>query len=97
MEQQEWELAQSDLKHALHHCEALDLPWERGNTLYQMGLLYKRRALAPKESKQSSRNADMGRAHYHFEQAQGFFESLKAGPSIEHVRQALMQDTAARV
>jgi hypothetical protein len=62
-----------------------------------MGLLYKRRAQAPKESKQSSRNADMGRARYHFEQALGFFESLKAGPSIERVRQALMQDTMMHV
>ncbi len=96
-EQQKWKLAQNDLKHALHHCEVLDLPWERGNTLYQIGLLYKQRALAPKESKQSGRNADMGRAHYHFEQALGFFESLKAGPSIERVRQALMQDTTTRV
>ncbi len=93
MEQQEWKLAQDDLRQALRRCEVLDLPWERGHTLYQLGLLYRQRALAPKENKQSNRNADMGRARYHFEQALGFFESLKAEPSIEHVRQALIQDT----
>ena len=97
MQQQEWKLAQNDLKHALLQCEALDLPWERGNTLYQLGMFYKQRALAPKESKQSRRNADLGRARYHFEQALGFFESLRAVPSIERVRQALMQDATAHV
>jgi len=97
MEQQEWKLAQNDLKQALRHCEVLDLPWERGNTLYQLGQLYKQRALAPKESKRNSRNADLGRARYHFEQALGFFESLKAEPSVTRARQALMQDTLTRV
>ncbi len=97
VEQQEWKLAEQDLKHALRRCEVLDLPWECGNTLYQLGILYKRRALAPKEDKQNNRNADLGRARYHFEQAIGFFESLKALPNIEHVRLAMMQDTTARV
>jgi len=97
MEQQEWKLAQNDLRQALRHCEVLDLPWERGNTLYQLGILYKQRALAPKESKLNGRNADLGRAYYHFEQALGFFESLKAAPSIARVRLALMQDATTRV
>ncbi len=96
-EQQEWKLAEHDLRHALRLCEALDLPWERGNTLYQLGMFYKRRSLAPKEEKQNSRNADLGRARYHFEQAIGFYEALNARPSIERVRLALMQDNTARV
>ena len=96
-EQQEWKLAQNDLKQALYHCEILDLPWERGNTLYQLGLLYKQRAFAPKESKRNSHNADLSRAHYHFEQALGFFESLKAAPSVEHARMALMQNAPTHV
>ncbi len=97
MEQQEWKLAEQDLRHALRRCEVLDLPWERGNTLYQLGMLYKRRALAPKEEKQNNRNADLERARYHFEQAMGFYEALNARPNIERVRLALMQDNTARV
>lgn len=96
MEQQNWALAEDDLRRALHRCEVLDLPWERGNTLYHLGMLYKRRA-AFSEHKTGRNSADIGRARYHFEQALGFFEALHAQPSVERVRLALMQDTTARV
>jgi tetratricopeptide (TPR) repeat protein len=96
LEQENWKLAEADLRHALHRCEVLDLPWERANTLYQLGLLYRRRADSTGD-KTTRRSADLGRARYHFEQALGFFESLKAAPSVERVRQMLAQSSAVRI
>jgi predicted ATPase/class 3 adenylate cyclase len=94
LEQRHWSQAQDDLRQSQRLCEVLDIPWELGNTLYYLGLLYKSRATsAPKQNK---RNADLGRARYHFEQAAGFFESLGAAPAIERVMQALSQDTVVR-
>ena len=95
--QGKWNLAQDDLMQALHRCEALDLPWERGNTLYYLGMLYRRRAAELHEDNPTRRTADMSRARHHFEQALGFFESMGAMPSIERVRLALMQDNKAPV
>jgi class 3 adenylate cyclase/tetratricopeptide (TPR) repeat protein len=95
LEQRNWSQAEDDLRQSQRLCEVLDVPWELGNTLYHLGLLYKSRAAsAPRQNK---RNADLGRARYHFEQAAGFFESLGAIPVIERVQRALMQDTIARV
>ncbi|HEU5228649.1 MAG TPA: adenylate/guanylate cyclase domain-containing protein [Ktedonobacteraceae bacterium] len=97
MEQQNWKLAEDDLRQALQRSQVLDLPWERGNTLYQLGMLYKRLADSPDQNGQNRRNANLSRARYHFEQALGFFESLKAATSAQRVRLALIQDTTARV
>ncbi len=97
MEQQNWKLAEDDLRQALQRCQVLDLPWERGNTLYQLGMLYKRLADSPNQNGQNRRNANLSRAHYHFEQALGFFEALQAAPSAQRVRLALIQDTTTRV
>jgi tetratricopeptide (TPR) repeat protein len=97
LERQNWPLAEDDLRQALRRCEVLDLPWERGNTLYVLGLLYRRRASTLNENNSSRRNADLQRARYHFEQALGFFEAVSAVPSIERVRLALAQDTRAPV
>jgi predicted ATPase/class 3 adenylate cyclase len=97
LERQNWALAEDDLRQALRRCEVLDLPWERGNTLYVLGLLYRRRASSLNENNSSRRNADLQRARYHFEQALGFFEAVSALPSIERVRLALAQDTRAPV
>lgn len=96
-EQGKWNLAHDDLMQALHRCEALDLPWERGVTLYHLGMLYKRRAATLYQDVPNKRNADLSRARHHFEQALGFFESMGAVPSIERVRLALMQDNKAPV
>lgn len=90
MEQKRWKLAENDLREALHRCEVLDLPWEQANTLYALGVLYKR--LAAKEEKTNRRSAYLARSRYHFEQAIGFFESLKAQPGVERTRQAMLQD-----
>jgi tetratricopeptide (TPR) repeat protein len=95
LEQQNWKQAEDDLRQTLRRCEALDLPWERGNTLYHLGMFYRRRASILHENNASRRNADLGRARYHFEQALGFFESQEAIPSAEHVRLALLQDSRA--
>ncbi|HLZ63607.1 MAG TPA: adenylate/guanylate cyclase domain-containing protein [Ktedonosporobacter sp.] len=96
-EQQNWELAEDNLRASLQLCEVLDVLWERANTLYYLGTLYKRRAYHLQDERPQRRNADWGRARYHFEQAIGFFEALKAAPGERRVRLALIQDTTAIV
>jgi predicted ATPase len=90
-EQQKWPLAKDDLYQALRRCEALDIPWERGLTLYAIGMLYKNRAEIFDREATGTRNSDMERARYHFEQALGFFESLSAEPDIARVKEAMGQ------
>src|SRR2546421_1923268 len=97
LEQHNWETAEEDLKQSLRKCEELDLPWERGKTLYCLGLLYRRRADVLYANEPDKRNADLGRAHFHFEQALGFFESLNAVRDAERARLALAQDNQAPV
>ena len=75
----------------------LDLPWEKGQTLYCLGLFYRRRADALYQNDPEARDADLGWARYHFEQALGFFEALKAVPDAERTRLALVQEGKARV
>jgi len=93
LEQQNWESAEQDLKQSLEQCEMLDLPWERGNTLYSLGLLYRRRADILYAHDSAGRNADIGRAHFYLEQALGFYESLKAVNDAEKAHLALAQDS----
>ena len=97
LDQRSWEAAERDLREALEQCETLDLPWERGQTLYCLGLLYRRRADAVHRDNPVEHAADIGRAHFNFEQALGFFESLKAVHDAERVRLALTQDSKAPV
>ena len=97
LEQQHWETGEADLKQALRICEELDLPWEKGKTLYCLGLLYRRRADVLHQQRPDERTADLGRAHFHFEQALGFFESLNAVRDAERARLALVQDIKAPV
>ncbi len=40
LEQQNWVAAEHDLQQAFDQCEMLDLPWEQGQVLYCLGLLY---------------------------------------------------------
>lgn len=97
LEQQQWQQAEDDLRAALHLCETLDLPWERGNTLYQLGLFYRRRAATLYAQDVQRHSADLGRARYHFEQALGFFQAMQASQSAERVRLALLQEMQAPV
>ena len=97
LEQHNWETAEEDLKQSLRKSEELDLPWERGKTLYCLGLLYRRRADVLYANEPDKRSADLGRAHFHFEQALGFFESLNAVRDAERARLALAQDSQAPV
>jgi len=97
IEQQKWSLAKDDLGQALQRCEALDIPWERGLTLYYIGMLYKRRATTFDKDTPNRRSTDLERARYHFEQALGFFESMHAEPSMERVKQAMGQEGKASV
>jgi len=97
LEQQDWEVAEHDLQQALDQFEQLDLPWEQGRTLYCLGLLYRRRADAINQGVPIERSADLSRAHFNFEQALGFFESLNAVHDAERARLALTQDSKAPV
>ncbi len=97
MQQEKWALAKDNLCEALQRCEVMDIPWERGVTLYHLGMLYKRRASVLNEGNASRRSADLGRARYHFEQALGFFESMNAELNAERVRLAMIQDNRAPV
>ncbi len=95
--QQQWSLAKDDLCQALQRCEALDIPWERGITLYYLGMLYKSRASTFDKDTPNRRITDMERARYHFEQALGFFESMHAVPSIERVRREMLAGSGTMV
>ncbi len=97
LEQQNWVAAEHDLQQAFDQCEMLDLPWEQGQVLYCLGLLYRRRADAVNHDEPIERSADLGRAHFNFEQALGFFESLNAVHDAERARLALTQDSKAPV
>ena len=97
IEQQKWSLAKDDLCQALQRCEALDIPWERGITLYYLGMLYKSRATTFDKDTPNRRTTDLERARYHFEQALGFFESMHATPSIEQVRMEMQQGSGVGV
>ncbi|GAC1432722.1 MAG: hypothetical protein NVS4B1_36260 [Ktedonobacteraceae bacterium] len=97
IEQQRWSLAKDDLCQALQRCEALDIPWERGITLYYIGMLYKRRASTFDKDTPNRRTTDLERARYHFEQALGFFESISAVPSVERVKLAMIQENKTLV
>ncbi|MDQ2904427.1 MAG: AAA family ATPase [Chloroflexota bacterium] len=97
LEQENWGAAEADLQEALHCFKELDLPWERGQTFYCLGLLYRRRADTLQQDNSKAREEDIGRAQYHFDKALGFFESLNAVPDAERVRLALRQDRTTPV
>ncbi len=97
LEQQNWEMTERDLQQALDQFEQLDLPWERGQTLYCLGLFYRRRADAVNHHNPVERSADLSRAHFNFEQALGFFEALNAVHDAERARLSLTQDSKAPV
>jgi len=97
LEQQQWEEAERDLKEALTHFELLDLPWERGQTLYYLGSFFTRKAEKVYGTDPEARAANLGLAQRLFEQALGFFESLKAVHDATRARLALEQDKAAIV
>lgn len=98
VEQQHWTEAEQDLQRSIHQAQEFDLPWEQGQTLYCLGLLYRRRAdVLDQQEHTQERTSDLGRAHFHFEKALGFFESLGAVRDAERARLGLAQDSKARV
>ncbi len=97
LEQHDWEAAEHNLQQALDQFEQLDLPWEQGQTLYCLGLLYRCRADAINHGNPVERSADLSRAHFNFEQSLGFFESLNAVHDAERARLALVLDSKAPV
>lgn len=86
LEHQQWEKAEADLRRALKRFEELDLPWEQGQTLYCLGLLYRRRADMLHPPGTAASIADEGRSHYYLERALGFFESLHAVHDADRAR-----------
>jgi predicted ATPase/class 3 adenylate cyclase len=97
LERENWAAAELDLQQSLQKCAELDIVWERGQTLYCLGIYYRRRAVIFNQNKDDERTADMDRAHQHFEQALGFFEALKAVHDAERTRVALAQESNAPV
>lgn len=97
LDQQDWEAAQEDLEQALTQCQMLDTPWEQGQTLYCLGILYLRRAELQNRESEDSREADLSRSRKYLEQALGFFESLKAVHDAERTRLVLHQNNKAPV
>ena len=97
LERQHWQQAEADLKHSLKWAKDLDLPWDKGKALYCLGLLYRRRADVLYKDNPDKRKGDLGRAHFHFEKALGFFEALKAVHDVERARLALAQGHTAPV
>jgi predicted ATPase len=97
LEQQNWEAAERDLQAALNQFEILDVPLERGQTLYCLGMLYRRRADAVNHDNPVEHSSDFSRARFNFEQALGFFESLNAVHDADRTRLALMLDSKAPV
>ncbi len=93
LELQNWEAAEQDLKQSLEQCEMLDLPWEWGNTLFCLGVLYHRRTNIFYTEDFTRRNADLGLAEFYLEQALGFYESLNAVNDAEKARLALAQES----
>lgn len=86
--QARWEEAERNLKQALAQFELLDLPWECGQTLYCLGLFYQQHAESLPPDDAGAREADLGMARRVFEQAIGYFESLKAVHDAERARSA---------
>ena len=97
MERYHWQLAEQDLQQALSRFAALDLPWEQGQTLYCLGLLYRRRAAVLHAPNSPASNSDISRAHYYLERALGFFESLHASHEADRARFAMAQGHQAPV
>ncbi len=97
LELHNWEQAESDLKTALAQFELLDLPWEQGQTLYCLGLCYRRKADAVYGDDPARKDDAINLAHHYFEQALGYFESLKAVHDADRTRLALAQDKPAPV
>ncbi|MEO8972382.1 MAG: adenylate/guanylate cyclase domain-containing protein [Ktedonobacteraceae bacterium] len=97
LEQQNWSAALSDLQQSLQQCKELDIPWEEGHSYYCLGLFYRRRADILYSNNPTEYRDDLGRAHFHFEKALGFFESLNAVNDANRARLALQQDSKAPV
>ncbi len=97
LEQQNWSAALTDLQQSLQKCKELDIPWEEGQTYFCLGLFYRRRADILYSDNPTEYSADLGRAHFHFEKALGFFESLNAVNDANKARLLLAQDNKAPV
>nr|BBH93759.1 hypothetical protein KTA_19580 [Thermogemmatispora argillosa] len=86
---QRWEEARTCLQQALELFERLDLPWERGQTLYCLGELYRRQAASAQLPEATRQWRELAR--HSFTQALGFFRALHAVRDIERASKALQE------
>ncbi|WP_052890881.1 adenylate/guanylate cyclase domain-containing protein [Thermogemmatispora carboxidivorans] len=86
---QRWEEARTALQQALALFERLDLPWERGQTLYYLGELHWRQATSAQLPDAARRWRELARRYY--TQALGFFTALHAVRDSERVNNALQE------
>lgn len=96
-ERRQWEAAEQDLQQSLRLASDIDLPWEKGKTLYSLGQLFHHRADGLYGEQPDQRLADIERAREHFEKALGFFASMQAARDIGRVRLVLAQLNTAPV
>ncbi|WP_376797680.1 adenylate/guanylate cyclase domain-containing protein [Thermogemmatispora sp.] len=89
MSMQHWEEARTSLQQALELFERLDLPWERGLTLYYLGELYQRRAANAELPNAASEWRALARRY--FRQALDFFRALHAVRDIERANSVLQE------
>ncbi len=80
--QDSWHEAGQHFRSALERFQALDLPWERAETLYCLGQLYMRCS----EHQNSATADNLSLARLCLEQSLGFFESLHAVHDVQKVR-----------
>lgn len=97
LNQEAWDGAERDLRQALEEFKALDLPWEQGETLYCLGQLNQRQANLLPNDQATTRASKRGLAQMFFEQARGFFESLRAVHAARRAREASEQNAEATV
>lgn len=89
--QQLWDAAEQDLRHALETFQALDLPWEQGQTLFCLGQIQQLQVALLPADQSPLRESKQGLARLFFEQALGFFASLHAVHAMRRVGEALRE------
>src|SRR5260370_25165333 len=71
LERENWAAAELDLQQALQKCVELDILWERGQTLYCLGIYYRRRPAILNQDRDGESPSGPGSAHQNSEPALG--------------------------
>lgn len=94
--QENWDAAECNFRQALEGFQALDLPWEQGETFACLGQFYRQRNCQSVNGR-TGQTADLELARLFFERALGFFESLHAVHDAQRIRQELAEDAQPAV